>query len=71
MRDDKFLLKLGSRIKSIRKAQNVAQVTLASRCGIEKASMSRMEAGKSNPTILTLKKVSGALGVPMSELFKD
>ena len=71
MSDTTFLVKLGKRIKAIRKEKKISQITLASHCNFEKANMSRIEAGRTNPTVLTLKKISGGLGVHIRELFKD
>ncbi len=71
MNDPKFLQSLGARIKKIRKEKNMSQIELASLCEFEKASMSRIECGKINTTILTLKKISEALNIHPSELLKD
>jgi transcriptional regulator with XRE-family HTH domain len=66
--DDLFLKKLGKRIATIRKAQHITQVELGDRCDIEKPNMARLESGGTNPTVLTLKKISKALNIPLSEL---
>jgi len=71
MTDPSFLANLGSRIKKIRMEKNVSQFQLASLCDFEKASMSRIESGKTNTTILTLQKISKALNVHVSELLKE
>ena len=71
MSDTIFLTTLGKRIKKIREEKKINQITLASRCNFEKASMSRIESGKGNPTVLTLRKICKALDVPMHDLFKD
>lgn len=71
MQDDKFLESLGAKIKKIRMSKNVSQIKLATDCDFDKASMSRMESGQTNPTILTLRKVSNALDVHISEFFRD
>ena len=39
------------------------------RCDIERANMRRIEAGRTNPTIKTLLKISTALSVKLSFLF--
>lgn len=65
-----LLVKLGNRIKAIRKRKGMSQNELALECDFEKASMSRIEAGLTNTTIRTLFKISRALDVPMAELFK-
>jgi transcriptional regulator with XRE-family HTH domain len=49
----------------------MTQNELAMECEFEKASMSRIESGQSNPTIRTLYKISDALDVHIGELFKD
>ena len=64
-----FLGTLGERIKALRQERQMTQNELAIRCNFEKASMSRIESGKTNVTILTLKKISEALGVQINELF--
>jgi transcriptional regulator with XRE-family HTH domain len=65
------LLNLGARIKKIRTDKKLSQYELSLLCGFEKANMSRLESGQSNPTILTLFKISEALNIPMEELFKE
>ena len=63
-----FLGTLGERIKALRQERQMTQNELAIRCNFEKASMSRIESGKTNVTILTLKKISEALGVQINNL---
>lgn len=71
MNERDVLIKIGKRIKSIRAKSNMTQHELSKKCQIEKASMSKIEAGLSNPTIRTLVKISGALDVAIEELFKE
>jgi transcriptional regulator with XRE-family HTH domain len=71
MTENDFLFQLGTRIRRIRAKKNMSQFQLASLCDFEKASMSRIESGKTNTTILTLRKISKALGVEIHELFTD
>jgi transcriptional regulator with XRE-family HTH domain len=68
MSDHKFLADIGSRIKELRIKNKISQIELAVLCNFEKASMSRIESGKSNITILTLRKISKALKVEISEI---
>jgi transcriptional regulator with XRE-family HTH domain len=70
MSDPKFLSNLGARIKDIRRNKNITQNDLAIKCEFEKASMSRIESGKTNVTVLTLRKISQALEVEISEFFR-
>lgn len=61
---------MGARIKELRLSKEMTQNDLAARCDFEKASMSRIEAGKTNITILTLHKISKALNIDIMEFFK-
>ena len=63
-----YLKKLGKRIKTLRKERGIKQVDLAYSCDIEKQSMSRIEAGNTNPSILLLRKIAEIIEVPVSEL---
>ena len=63
-----YLKKLGSRIKTIRKEKHIKQVELGYSCDIEKQSMSRIEAGNTNPSVLLLRKIAEILGVSVKEL---
>lgn len=63
-----FLIAIGSRIKKIRTAKNMSQQRCASICDFEKSNLSRIESGRTNPTLLTLRKISIALGVKLSDL---
>lgn len=68
MDNSKFLTALGIRIKELRTKQNISQQELAGVCNFEKANMSRIENGGTNPTILTLLKISAALKITLSDL---
>lgn len=71
MTETDFLIRLGRRIKCIRLEKNMSQNALAIECVIEKASLSRIEAGQSNPTLRTLYKISKALDISFAEFFND
>jgi transcriptional regulator with XRE-family HTH domain len=63
-----YLKSLGKRIKTIRKEKGIKQVDLAYACDIEKQSMSRIEAGNTNPSVLLLRKIAEILEVKVNEL---
>lgn len=71
MHESPLLTKLGARIKKVRTAKKISQNDLAIICNFEKASMSRIESGKTNVTLLTLQKISNALEVSIIDLLKD
>jgi transcriptional regulator with XRE-family HTH domain len=71
MPDKKLLKAVGSRIKQIRVEKKISQIELANLCHFEKASMSRIESGQTNATLITLRKISDALQVHICELYKE
>ena len=66
--DEAFLKALGIRIAKIREGKRMTQLELGHRCDIERANVSRIEAGNTNPTVLTLRKIASALDIPLTEL---
>ena len=54
---------LGNRIKEARQLRGLTQVKLAHLCEFEKSSLSRMETGKTNLKVLTLKKIADVMGI--------
>jgi transcriptional regulator with XRE-family HTH domain len=69
MQDHEILLKkIGKKIKELREQKGVSQQTLAYACDFEKSNMSRIESGRTNPTIITLFKIANALSVSLEEL---
>jgi len=62
---------IGKRIRQLREQKNISQQELAVLCDFEKSSMSRIEAGRTNPTIYTLYKISQALAVSVKDIIQD
>lgn len=69
MPDNSLQIKVGECIRKIRKIKGVSQQELAAKCNFEKSNMSRLEAGRVNPSLSTLQKVAKALDVNILELF--
>jgi len=65
-----LLLQIGCRIKQIRSSKGIAQAELADLCGIQKASMSRIEAGKINITMASLLCITNAFEMTMPEFLE-
>ena len=61
---------LGLRIKEVRNRNKVSQASLAERVGIDPKHLSRIEVGKSSPSMKTLGKLSDELDVEIKELFE-
>jgi transcriptional regulator with XRE-family HTH domain len=69
MTDHKYLRRLGLRIKQARISKGMTQEELAVRCHLAKANLSRIESGKTNLTVLTLKRLCAELTTKISDLF--
>jgi len=63
------LIKLGKRIKELRKSKNITQVDIEVATGINNADISRIESGNKNIELVTLIKIAIALKVETKELF--
>jgi transcriptional regulator with XRE-family HTH domain len=62
-------VKVGKQIQKLRELKGLSQQDLAAKCNFEKSNMSRLEAGRVNPTLSTLEKVAISLDVTLVELF--
>jgi putative transcriptional regulator len=71
MKSKKLIKDLGVRIRQLRTKKGWTQNQLAEACSFQKASMSKIESGQSNPTVRTLYKISKAMDVPIRDLFKN
>jgi transcriptional regulator with XRE-family HTH domain len=69
MQEQTIQIKVGKQIQKLRELKGISQQDLAAKCNFEKSNMSRLEAGRVNPTLYTLEKVANALDVPFIELF--
>jgi transcriptional regulator with XRE-family HTH domain len=56
-------------LKDWRKARKLTQPALADRAGVHRVTISRLETGREAPTMETVAKLAGALGVEVGELF--
>ncbi len=66
--EKEILVNLGARIKQLRILKNLSQSKVALLMNSEKTNVSRLEAGNTNPTFLTLKKIANILKVQLAEL---
>jgi transcriptional regulator with XRE-family HTH domain len=61
---------LGQNVAIYRRRAGLTQVKLAKKVGVAPETINRLERGKSIPSIATIEKVAGAIGVELSELFR-
>lgn len=63
-------VRLGKAIKRIREQKKMSQGDICRALGFDRAYMSNIEAGKGNPTLVTIEKIAEALNVSTSELLR-
>lgn len=61
---------VGKRLRSYRTAQGISQEKLAERAGLHPTYIGQVERGEKNLTIESLEKITGALGVSISDVFE-
>lgn len=62
---------VGQRLRAARRERGLSCGALAAAAGVGKGSLSEIENGTRNPTLLTLQSLAGALGVPLAALLAD
>lgn len=63
--------RLGHVLKQLREAKGLTQDALAKRAKVTRPYITMLEAGvKKNPSLATLKRIAGALGVSVTELLE-
>lgn len=65
------LKNIGISIKSERLRRGISQEELAEKCDISRNSVSLIETGKINPTIIRVIDIANVLGVSIDSLVKD
>lgn len=63
------MLKIGSRIRELRKAKKITLVELSKHTGIAQATLSRIETGRMAGTVESHAKVAECLGLSLAELY--
>jgi DNA-binding XRE family transcriptional regulator len=65
------LVKIGERIRAIRKAQGLSQEQLANDASLDRSYMGGIERGEHNFNVMTLIKIAKTLNIEIAELFND
>ena len=71
MEKEAELIKLGKRIRDVRKEKGMTQEQLAHTIGKDQQSVQRLETGNINPSFIYLTEITAGLGVQLKELFRD
>lgn len=66
--NEKYLKKLGERVRKIRQSKGYSQDRLYLEAGFSRGTMSKIENGLVNPQILTLRKIADTIGVSLKTL---
>lgn len=62
---------VGQRVRRLRERGNLSLRALSSRCGLSINTISQIERGDNSPTVSSLHRLAEALGVSISDLFRD
>lgn len=63
------MMKIGSRIRMLRKAKKITLIELSKQTGIAQATLSRIETGSMVGTVESHRKIAEALGLALAELY--
>ena len=61
-------VEIGKRVKEARNKKGFRQLDLAKKTGILRANIARIESGRHKPSLETLERIAGALGIPVANL---
>ncbi|MFO5439425.1 MAG: helix-turn-helix domain-containing protein [Dolichospermum sp.] len=65
------LIKFGQKIRQERLKQNLSQEELAEKANLHRTYIGMIERAEKNITLINIEKISNALGVSISELFRE
>jgi transcriptional regulator with XRE-family HTH domain len=63
-------LQFGRKVKELRISKQMTQEDLATRVGVFRTYLSRIETGLANPTLTMIYDLAAALGAPVTSLFE-
>jgi XRE family transcriptional regulator, aerobic/anaerobic benzoate catabolism transcriptional regulator len=66
-----YLARLGERVRGWRTAQGVTRKALALASGVSERYLAQLEGGEGNISVLLLRRVAQAMGVPIEELIRE
>ena len=63
--------RLGARLRELRLEAGLTQAELARRTGIHRPNIARVEAGRHTPSLETLSRLAGAIGIPTTRVLSE
>lgn len=67
----KFALKIGKHLRVIRESKGISQEDLSNTAGYYHTYVNKIEQGKYSPSMHTIWRLSHALGISLSDFFKE
>jgi transcriptional regulator with XRE-family HTH domain len=64
-------LRLGHAIRRLRESREISQEAFAQRAAVHRTTMSEIERGITNISVDIAERIAIALGIPVSELFRE
>src|SRR5262245_65433682 len=61
---------VGERLRDIRRLRRATLKTIADRAGVSESFLSQVERGRASASIASLRRIAGALGVTVADLFE-
>ena len=71
MTETAYLSRLGDRVRAWRSEQGMTRKALAAASGVSERYLAQLEAGEGNISVLLLRKVARAMGVPVESLVRE
>ena len=69
LKKDERCIAFGLAVRRYRKAKKLSQEELAGKTGIHRTYIGGIERGERNPTLIMIRRISGALNISPSRLF--
>lgn len=66
---DTVQVKIGLRLKELRKARGLSQEKFAFKCELDRTYIASIEQGKRNVSIVNIEKITNALNVSLTDFF--
>jgi transcriptional regulator with XRE-family HTH domain len=68
--EQQYLIRLGQHVRKLRLEQSISQEALAEKAGVHRTYVGMIERGEKNITVLSILKISAALGKNISDFFE-
>lgn len=69
--NDAYLARLGARVRTLRSQRGMTRKALSQHAKVSERYLAQLEAGKGNGSIVLLRRVAKAIGIPVSQLVQD